>query len=79
MQTLMMDHVPGASITDRIFEIIAIAPTGCQMRDVAHLLPDVSLQQVFNALLYLSSNGQLSLKVSQQEGVSITVSPQSFN
>jgi hypothetical protein len=78
MQTLMMDQVLGASITDRIFEIIAIAP-GCQMRDVAHLLPDLSLRQVFNALPYLSSNGQLSLKVSKQEGVSITVSPQSFN
>jgi hypothetical protein len=73
-----MDHVPGASITDRIFEIIAIAP-GCQMRDVVHLLPDLSLRQVFNALLYLSSNGQLTLKVSTQEGVSITVSPRSFN
>ena len=78
MQTLMMDHVPDASITDRIFEIIAIAP-GCQMRDVAHLLPDVSLQQVFNALQYLRSNRQLSLKMSKHEGVSITVSPQSFN
>ena len=78
MHTLMMEHVPGASITDRIFEIIAIAP-GCQMRDVAHFLPDLSLSQVFNALLYLSSNGQLSLKVSKQEGVSNTVSPQSFN
>jgi hypothetical protein len=78
MHTLMMDHVPGASITDRIFEIIVITP-GCQMRDVAHLLPDLSLQQVFNALQYLSSNGQLSLKVSKHEGVSITVSRQSFN
>jgi hypothetical protein len=78
MQTLMMDHVPGVRITDRIFEIIANAP-GCQMRDVAHLLPDLSLRQVFNALLYLSSNGQLSLKVSEQEAVSITVSPRSFN
>jgi hypothetical protein len=78
MQTLIMEHVPGASITDRIFEIIAIAP-GCQMRDVANLLPDLSLRQVFNALLYLSSNGQLTLKVSNQEGVSITVSPRSFN
>jgi hypothetical protein len=78
MQTLMMDHVPDASITDRIFEIIVNAP-GCQMRDVAHLLPDLSLRQVFNALLYLSSNGQLSLKVSEQEGVSITVSARSFN
>jgi hypothetical protein len=78
MQTLMMDHVPGASITDRIFEIIANAP-GCQVRDVAHLVPDLSLRQVFNALLYLSSNGQLSLKVSKQEGVSITLSPRSFN
>jgi hypothetical protein len=78
MQTLMMDYVHGASITDRIFEIIAISP-GCQMIDVAYLLPDVSLRQVFNALQYLSSSGQLSLKVSEQEGVSITVSPQSFN
>ena len=78
MQTLLMDHVPDASITDRIFEIIAMAP-GCQMRDVAHLLPDLSLRQVFNALQYLSRNGQLSLKVSKEEGVSITLSPQSFN
>jgi hypothetical protein len=78
MQTLMMDHVPGASITDRIFEIIANVP-GCQMRDVARLLPDLSLQQVFNALQYLRSNRQLSLKMSKHEGVSITVSPQSFN
>jgi hypothetical protein len=73
-----MDHVPDASITDRILEIIAIAP-GCQMRDVAHLLPDLSLRQVFNALQYLSSNGQLSLKVSKEEGLSITLSQQSFN
>jgi hypothetical protein len=78
MQTLMMDHVPGASITDRIFEIIANAP-GCQMRDVAHLLPDLSLREVFNALRYLSSKGQLNLNVDKQEGVTITISPQSFN
>ena len=73
MQTLL-----GESITDRIFEIIAHAP-GCQMRQVAHLLPDLSLREVFNALRYLSSNGQLSLKVDGQEGVTITVSPRSFN
>ena len=73
MQTLL-----GQSITDRIFEIIAHAP-GCQMRHVAHLLPDLSLRQVFNALRYLSSNGQVNLKVEGQEGVTITVSPRSFN
>jgi hypothetical protein len=73
MQTLL-----GESITDRIFEIIAHAP-GCQMRDVAHLLPDLSLRQVFNALRYLSSNGQVNLKVDGQEGVTITISPRSFN
>jgi hypothetical protein len=72
MQTL------GESITDRIFEIIAHAP-GCQMRHVAHLLPDLSLRQVFNALRYLSSNGQVNLKMEGQEGVTITVSPRSFN
>ena len=73
MQTLL-----GESITDRIFEIIAHAP-GCQMRQVAHLLPDLSLRQVFNALRYLSSNGQVNLKMEGQEGVTITVSPRSFN
>jgi hypothetical protein len=73
MQTLL-----GQSITDRIFEIIAHAP-GCQMRHVAHLLPDLSLRQVFNALRYLSSNGQVNLKMEGQEGVTITVSPRSFN
>ena len=73
MQTLL-----GESITDRIFEIIADAP-GCQMRHVAHLLPDLSLRQVFNALRYLSNNGQLNLKVEGQEVVTITVSPRSFN
>jgi uncharacterized protein (DUF433 family) len=73
MQTLL-----GESITDRIFEIIAHAP-GCQMRHVAHLLPDLSLRQVFNALRYLSNNGQLNLKVEGQEVVTITVSPRSFN
>jgi hypothetical protein len=78
METIVMNHVPGASITDRIFEIIAHAP-GCQMRHVAHLLPDLSLREVFNALCYLSSNGQLNLKVDGQEGVTITVSPRSFN
>jgi hypothetical protein len=78
MQTLMMDYVPGASITDRIVEIVANAP-GCQMREVAHLLPDFSLREVFNALRYLSSNGQLNLKVDKQERMSITVSPRSFN
>ena len=72
MQTL------GQSITDRIFEIIANAP-GCQMRHVAHLLPDLSLREVFNALRYLSSNGQLNLKVDGHEGVTITLSPRSFN
>jgi hypothetical protein len=72
MQTL------GESITDRIFEIIAQAP-GCQMRHVAHLLPDLSRREVFNALRYLSSNGQLNLKVDRQKGVTITVSPQCFN
>jgi hypothetical protein len=78
MQMLVMNHVPGASITDRIFEIIAHS-RGCQMRDVAHLLPDLSLREVFNALRYLSNNGQLDLKVDKQDGVSITVSPRSFN
>lgn len=78
MQTLVMNHVPGASITDRIFEIVAHAP-GCQMRHVAHLLPDLSLREVFHALRYLSSNGQLNLKVDKQEGVTISVSPRSFN
>ena len=78
MQRLVMDQVPGASITDRIFEIVAHAP-GCQMRHVANLLPDLSLRQVFNALRYLSTNGQLNLKVDNQEGVTITVSPRSFN
>ena len=73
MQTLL-----GESITDRIFEIIAHAP-GCQMRDVAHLLPDLSLRQVFNALRYLSSNGQVNLEVDGREGVTITISPRSFN
>ena len=73
MQTLL-----GESITDRIFEIIANAP-GCQMRHVAHLLPDLSLRQVFNALRYLSIIGQVNLKVEGQEGVTITVSPRSFN
>jgi hypothetical protein len=73
MQTLL-----GESITDRIFEIIAHAP-GCQMSHVAHLLPDLSLRQVFNALRYLSSNGQVNLKMEGQEGVTITVSPRSFN
>ena len=73
MQTLL-----GESITDRIFEIIAHAP-GCQMRYVAHLLPDLSLRQVFNALRYLSSNGQVNLEVDGQEGVTITISPRSFN
>jgi hypothetical protein len=73
MQTLL-----GESITDRIFEIIANAP-GCHMRHVAHLLPELSLRQVFNALRYLNSNGQVNLKVEGQEGVTITVSPRSFN
>ena len=73
MQTLL-----GESITDRIFEIIADAP-GCQMRYVSNLLPDLSLRQVFNALRYLSTNGQVNLKVEGQEGVTITVSPRSFN
>jgi hypothetical protein len=73
MQTLLAE-----SITDRIFEIIAHAP-GCQMSHVAHLLPDLSLRQVFNALRYLSSNGQVNLKMDGQEGVTITVSPRSFN
>jgi hypothetical protein len=73
MQTLLAE-----SITDRIFEIIAHAP-GCEMRHVAHLLPDLSLRQVFNALRYLSSNGQVNLKLEGQEGVTITVSPRSFN
>jgi hypothetical protein len=73
MQTLL-----GESITDRIFEIIAHAP-GCQMRHVAHLLPDLSLRQVFNALRYLSNNGQVNLKMEGQEGVTLTVSPRSFN
>lgn len=73
MQTLL-----GESITDRIFEIIAHAP-GCQMRQVAHLLPDLSLRQVFNALRYLSGNGQVTLKVEGHEVVTITVSPRSFN
>jgi hypothetical protein len=73
MQTLL-----GESITDRIFEIIAHAP-GCQMSQVAHLLPDLSLRQVFNALRYLSSNGQVNLKMEGQEEVILTVSPRSFN
>ena len=73
MQTLLAE-----SITDRIFEIIANAP-GCQMRHVAHLLPDLSLRQVFNALRYLSNNGQVNLKMEGQEGVTLTVSPRSFN
>ena len=73
MQTLL-----GESITDRIFEIIADAP-GCQMRHVAHLLPDLSLRQVFNALRYLSGNGQVNLKVEGHEVVTITISPRSFN
>jgi hypothetical protein len=72
MQTL------GESITDRIFEIVAHAP-GCQMRHVAHLLPDLSLREVFNALCYLSSNGQLNLKVDAHQGVTISVAPRSFN
>ena len=78
MQTPVLNHVPCASITDRIFEIVAKAP-GCQMRHVAHLLPDLSLREVFNALRYLSGNGQLNLKVDTHEGVTITVSPRSFN
>ena len=49
MPTLLMDEVLGASLTDRVFEIIAQAP-GCQMRDVAQLLPEVSLREVFNAV-----------------------------
>jgi hypothetical protein len=73
MQTLLAE-----SITDRIFEIIAHAP-GCQMRHVAHLLPDLSLRQVFNALRYLSNNGQVNLKMEGQEEVILTVSPRSFN
>lgn len=36
---------------------------------MSHLLPDLSLREVFNALRYLSSNGQLNLKVDKQEGV----------
>jgi hypothetical protein len=78
METLAMNHVLGASITDRIIEIIVDAPA-CQMGHVAHLLPDLFLREVFNALLYLSRNGQLNLKVDGQEGVTITVSPRSFN
>ena len=78
MQTFVMDHVPGASITNRVFEIVAHAP-GCQMRHVARLLPDLTLREVFNALRYLTTNGQLNLKVDRQEGVTITVSPRSFN
>ena len=73
MQTLL-----GESITDRIFEIIAHRP-GCQMSQVAHLLPDLSLRQVFIALRYLSGNGQVTLKVEGHEVVTITVSPRSFN
>ena len=77
MQTLLMDAVVGASLTDRIFEIIGHAP-GCQMRDVAHLLPEVSLREVFNAVRYLSDNGQLKLKC-KEEGVTLTLSPCSFS
>jgi hypothetical protein len=78
MQTLGMNHILGASVSDRILEIIADAP-GCQMRHVARLLPDLSLSEIFNILRYLSNNGQLNLKVDNQEGVAITVSPWSFN
>jgi hypothetical protein len=46
---------------------------------VAHLLPDLSLREVFNALRYLSSNGQLHLKVDGRQGVTISVAPRSFN
>ena len=77
MPTLLMDEVLGASVTDRVFEIIAQAP-GCQMRDVAHLLPEVSLREVFNAVRYLSDSGQLKLTC-KEEGVSLVLSPCSFN
>jgi hypothetical protein len=77
MQTLLMDEVVGASLTDRVFEIIAHAP-GCQIKDVAHFLPDVSPREVFNVVRYLSDNGQLKLKC-KQEGVTLTLSPCSFN
>jgi hypothetical protein len=77
MPTLLMDEVLGASLTDRVFEIIAQAP-GCQMRDVAQLLPEVSLREVFNAVRYLSDSGQLKLTC-KEEGVSLVLSPCSFN
>jgi hypothetical protein len=69
---------PGDSVTDRILEIVALAP-GCRMKHIAHLLPDLTLREVFNTLRYLSTNGQLKLTVDGQEGVTITVSPRSFN
>ena len=75
MRTLLMDAVSGATLADRVFEIVADAP-GCQMRYVAHLLPDVSFREVFNAVRYLSSSGQLTLKC-KEEGVML--SPCSFN
>ena len=78
MRTFVMNNVLGASITDRIFEIIAHSP-GCQMKHVAHLLPELSLREVFNALRYLSSNGQLDLKVERQGDVTLTISSRSFN
>ena len=77
MRTLLMDDIEGANLTDRVFEIIAQAP-GCQMRDVAHLLPEVSLREVFNAVRYLSDTGLLKLKC-KEEGVTLALSPCSFN
>ena len=77
MQPLLMEEVVGASLTARVYEIIAHVP-GCQMRHVAHRLPDVSLREVFNAVRYLSTNGQLELKC-KGDGVGLTLSPSAFN
>ena len=69
---------PEQTIIDCILDIIVHQP-GCGIHDVADFLPDLTLNEIVDALRYLSRKGQLELIVNTEGGFAVTPKLQVFN
>ena len=70
---------PDNIIIDHLLNVIALAPGGARIEDVAKLTPELTLREVFYTLCYLSRRGQLRLIVDGQGGFAVTTTLRVFN
>ena len=69
---------PNDDLVHQILDIVTLQP-GCRIEQVADLVPDLTLKEVFLTLGYLSRRGLLELIVDREGGFAVAPTARVFN